>query len=354
MKSNMSYFSGSLWFTAGAVLFSGAVGLFTGNVGLAISLIISTLVLGILETSVSLDNAVVNAKYLSGMNERSKHWFITWGMIIAVFGMRVIFPILIVCLAAWVNPIEAVNMALFKPEQYQHAIESVHIEIMGFGAAFLLMVCLEFFFNAEKETHWIPGIERLAAFIGKFPSIQLLIGLPTIVIVSLFAPHESQALMLSGLAGLGCYYAIHGLKEMLEAMEEESASHMVAQGSRLMIGSLIFLEVLDASFSFDGVIAAFAITNNFMIIAAGLGIGAMFVRSLTIYLVDKGTMSELKYLEHGAFVGIGWLVVAMFMSAYGVELGEIVVAGGAAGIIAAAALNSLYIKLYAEEQPADA
>lgn len=127
-------------------------------------------------------------------------------------------------------------------------------------------------------------------------------------------------------------------------MEAKKAASMVASTGKLMIGSLVFLEILDASFSFDGVIAAFAITNQFLVIAAGLGIGAMFVRSLTIFLVDRGTMSELKYLEHGAFYGILWLVSAMFLSAYGIHLGEIIVAGGAAGVILIAGLHSWLIK----------
>ncbi len=339
MKSTFSYFKGSLLFTIAAVIFSGLIGLYTG--GAVVALMISAIVLGILETSVSLDNAVVNAKYLNTMNEASKKWFITWGMVIAVFGMRVLFPVIIVSLAAWVSPWSAVNMALFHPSDYQKAIESVHIEIMGFGAAFLLMVVLEFFVDGEKDHHWIPGLEHIAAFLGKFPNVQLLVSLPVIVVLGLFAPKDGQSLMLSGIAGLVVFYAIHGLKELLEALEEDGLATTAAQTGRLMVGSLIFLEILDASFSFDGVISAFAITNNFLVIAAGLGIGAMFVRSLTIYLVDKGTMTELVYLEHGAFYGIAWLVFAMFASAYGVHLGEIVVAGTAAALIIVSGVHSV-------------
>ena len=119
---------------------------------------------------------------------------------------------------------------------------------------------------------------------------------------------------------------------------------MLGNANGLMIGSLVFLEVLDASFSFDGVIAAFAITNQFLVVAAGLCIGAMFVRSLTVFLVEKGTMSELKYLENGAFFGIAWLVCTMFLSAYGINFGEIVVAGVAAGTILLSGLHSWFIR----------
>lgn len=340
----MKYFKGSFLFAGFGLLLAFLIGLSEGGMALAGSLLVSAIALSILETSVSLDNAVVNAKYLENMNERSKKWFISWGMIIAVFGMRLFFPVLIVCLAAWTDPISAVKMALFDPKEYAHHMEQSHHEVMAFGASFLLMVALEFFFNAEKETHWIPGLEQFASWVGKFPQIHFIIATPLILLASFLSPIEKQAILFSGFGGMLTFYLIHGIKEILEAMEEEGAAHLVADAGRLMIGSLIFLEVLDASFSFDGVIGAFAITDNFLIIAIGLGIGAMFVRSLTIYLVEKKTMSELKYIEHGAFLGIGWLVAAMVCSMYGIELGEAVVAGVAAAIIAVSALHSYFVK----------
>lgn len=343
MQTIKKYFTSSLLFVLISVLFTGVLGYFSGpeaGWNVAIAFIISTLVLGVLETSVSLDNAVVNAKYIGHLNEASKRWFLTWGMVIAVFGMRLILPIAIVSLAAWVDPWTALMLALFDPVQYQATMESVHIPVVGFGAGFLLMVALEFFVNGEKDHHWIPGLENAAAYLGKFPSVQLLIGLPICFIVAHFAPHDPQVLLYSSVGGVLLFYAIHGLKELLETIERERAAKVVGSTTGLMVGALVFLEVLDASFSFDGVIAAFAITNQFLVIAAGLGIGAMFVRSFTIYLVDQGTMAKLQYLEHGAFYGIAWLVAAMFMSAYGYHIGEVIVAGVAAGVILAAGLHS--------------
>lgn len=344
MKSTFSYFKTSFAVSILAIAGTSALGWFEGGMNLLIAYAIATVMLGMTEFSVSLDNAAVNAKYIAKMNERSKHWFLTWGMVIAVFGMRFALPILIVAAAAGINPIAATVMAFTDPAAYQHHIESVELLIYGFGAGFLLMVALEFFFNGEKDHHWIPGIEHLAAFVGKFPHVQILIAIPMIVAAGAFAPAgiNGQTLSLSGFGGMLLFYAIRGLKEILEAMEKEKEAQMVASGARLMLGSLIFLEVLDASFSFDGVVAAFAITNNFLVITAGLGlIGAMFVRSLTVYLVDKGTMSELKYIEHGAFWGIAWLVCAMIADAYGAHLGEAVVAGTAGALIALSVGHSI-------------
>ena len=128
---------------------------------------------------------------------------------------------------------------------------------------------------------------------------------------------------------------VDGLGELFGT--EDATGHVARTG----LAGFMYLEVVDASFSFDGVIAAFAITNNFLIIMLGLSVGAMFVRSLTIMLVEKGTLSEFRYLEDGAFWGIGWLVFAMFASAVHVEIGEIWIAGGAAGLIALATIHSI-------------
>lgn len=351
------YFLGSAMFTVCALVFAAGVGMWQGGVSLMMAYLVSAAILGVLETCVSLDNAVVNAKYLEGMNQRSIRWFLTWGMVIAVFGMRLALPILIVCLAAGVGPVSAINLALFNPAEYQHHIESVHLEIMGFGAGFLFMVFLDYFFDEEKDTHWIPGLEHMAAFVGKFPQINVLISIPLAILAGYLAPHDGIKLGLALLAGMVSYFFIHSVKELLEAKQEHDqelsgpetiAKAVVDNGGKLMVGSLVFLEILDASFSFDGVIAAFAVTNNFLIIAAGLGIGAMFVRSLTIYLVDMKTMSELKYLEHAAMWGIGWLVAAMMSSAYGHELGEVVVAGVAALIIAVGGVHSYMLRKAAD------
>lgn len=339
METIKHYFSGAIAFMIFSCLFAVGMGFVQGSN--AATLLLSVLLLTVLEISVSLDNAVVNAKVMSELNEKSKHWFLSWGMVIAVFGMRILFPIAIVCIAAWTDPISAVKMALFAPDDYKHAIESSHVEVMGFGAAFLLMVFLEFFINNEKEHHWIPGIERFAAYIAKFPQVQLILSIPLLFLVSLTIPKENQEFLFSSFAGMLVWYIIKGVKELLESGEHHAAA---ASATKLMIGTLLYLEILDASFSFDGVLAAFAITSNFIIIALGLGTGAFFVRSLTIFIVDKKKIDELVYLEHGAFWGIGWLVGVMALATYGIEVGEVWAAGIAAAFIFVAAIHSTLVK----------
>lgn len=327
------FFRGSLIFSAFALAAAGAIGYMYGGTSNAITFFFSALILAILEVTVSLDNAVVNATILKDMNDKWRHNFLTWGMAIAVFGMRLIFPLAIVSIAGGVNPISAIEIALFNPKYYEVILKSVHLQVMAFGGTFLFLVFTSHFIDHEKEQHWIPVVGPLLARIGKHSTARLLVPLVVVLIFGQFVPN-SQAFVISAIWGTVVYLAVDGLGDLFDV---EDAANQVARSG---LASFLYLEVLDASFSFDGVIAAFAITNNFIIIMLGLSIGAMFVRSLTIMLVEKGTLSSLRYLEDGAFWGIGWLVVTMYLSVIHIELGEVAVAGGAALAIAAATWHS--------------
>lgn len=331
------YFTGSLLFTAFALIVAVVVGEMYGGNAMALSYFISCLMLGILEVAVSLDNAVVNATVLKDMDAKWRHRFLTWGMAIAVFGMRLVFPLAIVSVAGGINPYEAIKVALFSPTQYQTLLSSVYMEVMAFGGSFLLMVFAAHFIDHEKEVHWIPGIGHLLSKIGKHGTARFFIPICGVLIFSTFVKENNAAFLLSAFWGIVTYLMVDGLGELFGA---EDAANGVA---RTGLSGFLYLEVLDASFSFDGVIAAFAITNNFIIIMLGLSIGAMFVRSLTIVMVEKGTLDLLRYLEDGAFWGIGWLVFAMFAHVLHFEIGEMAVAGGAALAIALATIHSIIL-----------
>lgn len=330
------YFRGSLIFTAVALALAVGIGQWYGGGAMAVTYFFSALILGVLEVTVSLDNAVVNATVLKDMDQRWRHNFLTWGMAIAVFGMRLVFPLAIVSIAGGVNPISAIEIALFNPKHYEIILKSVHMQVMAFGGTFLFLVFTSHFIDHEKKEHWISGIGPLLARIGKHSTAKLIVPVIAVLLFSQFVPN-SHAFLTSALWGMVVYLAVDGLGDLFDI--EDSANQVARAG----LASFLYLEVLDASFSFDGVIAAFAITNNFIIIMLGLSIGAMFVRSLTIMLVEKGTLATLRYLEDGAFWGIGWLVVSMFLSVIHIELGEVAVAGGAALAIAAAAGHSMIV-----------
>ena len=154
----MKYFTGSMWFTGISLILAIIVGEYYGGNAMAVSYFISCLILGVLEVSVSLDNAVVNATVLKDMDDKWKHRFLTWGMAVAVFGMRLIFPLAIVSVAGHLTPWAAINIALFQPAEYEAVLKSVHMEVMAFGGTFLFLVFSAHFINHEKEEHWIPVI----------------------------------------------------------------------------------------------------------------------------------------------------------------------------------------------------
>lgn len=262
-------------------------------------------ILSILEISLSFDNAVINATVLEDMDERWRRYFLTWGILIAVFGMRLVFPILIVAFTAELWPNEVLHMALGQPEEYARQISTSHVEISAFGGMFLLLVFLTFLFDGTKTLHWLGYFEEKLAEIGKLESVEIVIALLVLVFAQLFLPEETRVSMLVfGISGIVLFVMVDSLSTLINPATASGAKRGGAMG-------FLYLEVLDASFSFDGVLGAFAITTDIVIIMIGLAIGAMFVRSLTVYFVEKGTLDAFAYLEHGAHYAIGALAVTM-------------------------------------------
>ncbi|GAB7108095.1 DUF475 domain-containing protein [Streptomyces phaeofaciens JCM 4814] len=297
-------------------------------------------ILSVLEISLSFDNAVVNAGILKKMSAFWQKIFLTVGVLIAVFGMRLIFPVVIVAISAKIGPIDAVDLALNDKDQYQEIVTDAHPSIAAFGGMFLLMIFLDFIFE-DRDIKWLAWLERPLAKLGKVDMLSVCIALIVLMVSSMtFAAHahqhggahvdKAQTVLLSGIAGLITYMIVGGLSGYFEDKleEEEEREHEEEEEARrtgkkkpavVLAGQaaffmFLYLEVLDASFSFDGVIGAFAITNDIVLMALGLGIGAMYVRSLTVYLVRQGTLDDYVYLEHGAHYAIGALAVLLLVT----------------------------------------
>ncbi|WP_242370888.1 DUF475 domain-containing protein [Anaeromyxobacter sp. SG26] len=308
MRRTLGYFKGSFLFTVAGLALGALVGWRTHGTaaGVAGTLFVIA-VLGVLETSISFDNAVVNATVLRDMTPVWRRRFLTWGIAIAVFGMRIAFPLLVVSAVAWVGPLEALRLAVLEPAEYARILGSAHVLLGAFGGAFLGMVCLKFFLDAEKDVHWIAWIERRLAHLGRVEAIALGLVMVVLWLFSRIVPApEAHGFLAAGVLGLVTFIAVDGIGAAMEAGPER-----MRDVHRASAASFLYLEVLDASFSFDGVIGAFALTNDLFVIAIGLGIGAMFVRSLTVLLVDRGTLESYRYLEHGAFWAIGALAILM-------------------------------------------
>lgn len=300
-------------------------------------------VLAVMEVSLSFDNAVVNASVLKGWDAFWRKMFLTVGIIIAVFGMRLVFPIVIVAFTADLGMVEVVQMALNNPIEYAAKLTAHHAEISAFGGAFLALVGLSFFLDKEKDEHWFKTVESKLSWIGT-PLAPTLITL-----ILLFVLADSASVLAAGIAGIIVYAAVDLLCALLEGDNEEgegsSAGSTVVKAG---IGGFLYLEVLDASFSFDGVVGAFAITNDIVIIMIGLAIGAFFVRSITIYLVEKDTLTSFRYLEHGAMYAIVALAAIMLYGTTGHHVPEVVT--GFIGIVFI--LSSLWASIRANKREA--
>jgi hypothetical protein len=324
-----------------------------GTTGLAVAAI-----LAVLEVSLSFDNAVVNATVLVRMNAYWQRIFLTVGVLIAVVGMRLVFPLLIVGVTAKLNPVEAVRLALQKgdphtPGTYGYLLHQAHPAIAAFGGIFLLMLFLDFVFE-ERELTWLSWVERPLARIGKLDQLSVVVALGLLLVCAyeLAPAHKTSTVLVSGVLGMITYLLVNSLGEFFDtgedAVEESGGEVHIVSGGKTAVQTVgraafflfLYLEVLDASFSFDGVVGAFAITSDPIIIAIGLGIGAMFIRSLTVYLVHKGTLSEYEYLEHGALWAIGALAVLLLLTMKH-EVPEVVTGLIGVAFIGAAFLSSV-------------
>lgn len=300
------------------------------------------LVLGALEISLSFDNAVVNAMKLEKMSHVWRHRFLTWGIIIAVFGMRFLFPILVVSIFAKLRMIEVARIAITDSDKYAYYLHQTHDPIVTFGGMFLIMLFLNYFFDNKKDVHWIRPIENWLAHLDHMKGIEILISLLALLATQSVIPQEQKvSVMIAGVCGIITYLAIDGFTHYLEKREQirlEKCSIEAAGCTGLI--SFIYLELIDASFSLDGVLGAFAISKDIIIISIGLAIGAMFVRSLTIMLVEKKTLKQFLYLEHGAHWAIGALACLMLISTVK-ELPEVVTGGIGLAFIVAALISSV-------------
>ena len=288
-----------------------------------------TFLLIILEISLSFDNAVVNAKVLAKMDPVWQKRFIIFGIPIAVFGMRLLFPLAIVAIVTGMGLLETLDVAMNDAARYESILKSTEGTIFAFGGAFLLMVFLDFFFE-KREITWLGIVEnsRILKRFSGVSNIELIIAI--IVGLTLGEITESFSVVMAFMFGV----LLHSLLGMVDHF---LSSDTVKSG----IAGFIYLEVLDASFSFDGVIGAFALTSNIFIIMIGLGVGAMFVRSLTIYFVEHKTLSEFQYLEHGAHYAIGILAIIMLMKIT-MHISELVTGTIGIGLILIAFLHSVY------------
>ncbi|EJF74933.1 DUF475 domain-containing protein [Bartonella birtlesii] len=336
------YFKWAFFFTVVGIFMGGTLGWFeTGSVTGFLKYFFICCVLGILEISLSFDNSIINARVLGKMDPLWRRRFLLWGILVAVFGMRIIFPLLVVAVAVGINPIAAVKLAIWEPYRYAAILTDAHVGIAAFGGTFLMMVGLKYFFDSEKEVHWLAFIEKPAQKFGTLVGVDIAIVLILILFFSMqLAIEDKMTFVFAAVYGLLTFIGIEAVSSLLDTPKTTLAS--VAKGGA---GAFLYLEILDASFSFDGVIGAFAFSHNLFIIAIGLGIGAFYVRSMTIMLVESGILLHYRYLEHGAFYAILLLAVIMYLQTI-VVIPEVLTGLVGVCIIGIAFYSSLRFKRY--------
>ncbi|MEB3165300.1 MAG: DUF475 domain-containing protein [Cyanobacteriota bacterium] len=279
------------------------------------------LVLLLLEISLSFDNAVVNARVLDRLTPGQQRFFLTWGLVIPVFGVRFAGPLLMVALAGGVGIGEALDAALHHPQHYRELLELAEPRILAFGGMFLLMVFLRYFFDEAKTLHWFRPLERRLSAAGRIEALEIALALIILLVLDAALPGAMRAeVMIAGVIGLVLQLLSTSLSEAFG--DEEQAGARLAAGGGL--ASLLYLELLDASFSLDGTIGAFAITSDLSLILTGLGLGALFIRSLTLMLSRERALDQLVYLEHGAHYAIGALGLLMLAGIWLHEHGTVV------------------------------
>ncbi len=313
-------------------------------VGFGTEALIVAAILIVVEITFSFENAIINAKILAGLSRFWQNMFLTIGIIIAIFGMRVIFPVLIVMLTAHLSWTDVIDLALNHPDEYAKELNEAHPQIAAFGGAFLLMLALHFFLDDQRQTLWFEKLEKRLQGYATFwmPAVVALVIITMLTLLP-FNHHPGQTIT-AGLIGIATYSAMHGLIRLFEHMKAKkiqtsAAKKAMAQTGVAAFTSFLYLEILDASFSFDGVIGAFAVTNEVVLIALGLGVGAVWVRSLTVYMVRKGTLNSYKYLEHGAHYTVFVLATVLLLGIF-LHVPEIVAGLVGMGLIGSAIISS--------------
>ena len=279
--------------------------------------LVITSLLVLMEISFSCDNAIVNAVVLKQMEKKWQQRFLTWGILIAVFAVRLLFPILIVAFATGLGTWQVVKIAIDDPAQYTHFLHESHAQIAAFGGMFLLMVFFRFIFDEAKVLHWLGRIEKKLSSIGKLESIEIIVAMILLIILAHCLPHgQRYDVLQAGTIGVVLYVAVSSMTTLLSGGGHGAAAPMARSAAYSGLMGFIYLNILDASFSLDGVIGAFAISRDVVVIMLGLGAGALYVRSITVYLVSKGTLERYVFLEHGAHYGIGALAAIMLVTLF--------------------------------------
>ena len=277
-----------------------------------LSAIFTIIGLSLFETISSVDNAIINAEVLDTMGTKARKWFLLWGLIIAVFVVRGVLPWAIV----WgfnpsLGPIQAFTAAFSGDIAVKHSIEQSAPILLIAGGIFLVFLFLHWLFLEDKK-FGLPRTERF--FMTKGVWFYAVVSVLLTVISYLAIKHNSM-MAFGAIIGSTLFFITHGFKQSAEEEEKKLKS-----SAKSDLSKLLFLEIIDATFSVDGVLGAFAFTLSVPLILIGNGLGAIMVRQLTIGNIER--IKKYVYLKNGAMYSILVLGILMILNSFGYKIPE--------------------------------
>lgn len=277
-----------------------------------ISAILIVVGLVLFETVSSIDNAVINAQVLATMSDKAKKWFLTWGLLVAVFLMRGLLPFAIIwAVNPALGPWGAVTAAFSADPAVKESVERSAPVLLAGGGTFLLFLFFHWLFMEPK--HYGLRGERTFAKLGVWFYAVVSVLLAAIVWYSL---KIDPVMAFGAVVGSTAFFITHGFKENAERAEEE----LLNDTGKSDMSKILYLEAIDATFSIDGVLGAFAFTLSVPLILIGNGIGAFVVREATIRGIEQ--IKRYIYLKNGAMYSVFFLGCVMLYDSFGHHLPE--------------------------------
>lgn len=272
-------------------------------------IILTILGLSLFEIITSIDNAIINAEVLSGMSKKAQRWFLLWGFLFAVFIVRGLLPLVIVWVAnPGIGMIEVFTAAFSNDPKIAEAIEATSPLLLLAGGVFLTFLFFNWLF-LESKNFGLKS-ERFFQAHGAwfFTTISILL-----TIIVWYALKISPMLGFSAVVGSTMFFIIHGFRQFAEEQEKKLLGDNISD-----ISKIAYLEVLDSTFSIDGVVGAFAFTFSIPLILIGNGLGALVLRKLTVSNIER--IKKYKYLKNGAMYSILLLGAVMILEALGFHI----------------------------------
>lgn len=272
-------------------------------------LAVTVIGLALFEIVSSVDNAIINAEVLSTMGKRARKWFLLWGIVFAVFVVRGLLPWAII----WaVNPSLGPIGALFSTFSSDPAVAAaVHQTapiLLAGGGVFLIFLFFHWLF-LEPKNFGLPH-ERFFVKQGVWFFAVVSIILAAVV---WYALKLGPMVAFGAVIGSTAYFITHGFKQNAEKAEQELGS-----SAKSDIAKILFLEVIDMTFSIDGVLGAFAFTLSVPLIVLGNGLGAIVVRQLTVGNIER--VKKYAFIKNGAMYSILFLGLIMLADAFGIHV----------------------------------